>query len=62
MDVKVKSDGIHYLSRDAMLPYSDMAFLSNDGKVVRMSALVLAALNASVMNSLPLPDQDFQDC
>ena len=44
-----------------MLPYEDLAFLTKDGKEVKMSALVLAALNASLMNSLSR-SQDFEDC
>ena len=58
-NVYIKSDRIHYLSKEAMVPYEDLLFLTKCGQEVKMSALVLAALKSPIIKSMA-SSQDFE--
>ena len=61
MDVKLSSAAIiPYLDRDSIEEYSNLNFYSENGEVVRMNLVVLAALRSSLTHSLT--DADFEDC
>lgn len=58
MDVHLTSDRIHYLSEESIRNSSYLKVFSGNGELVRMNPMVLAAMNSTLVNSLP---DDYED-
>jgi len=61
MEVKLStSTGIPYLAQSCIEDYSNLRFIADSKDVVKINPTMLAAMNSSLLNSIP--DFDIEDC
>ena len=61
MDVKLStSTGIPYLAQSCIEDYSTLRFIADNKDVVKINPTILAAMNSTLLNSIP--DFDIEDC